>query len=108
MREQDDNLVAVQQALESEDGKHYDLVVMHGDSPEYKDNFWKRLYANMAGRSPYLAFGGRHCIFVCDKNCPPGLPTEVSQPRRLQCWPAQLAVQLHSGCSWLVPASRLF
>lgn len=54
-----------------------EMVIIHGDSPEEQKGFWRRLDERIAARNPYVSDGGSDCIFICDKNCPPGLPTEA-------------------------------
>jgi hypothetical protein len=55
-----------------------ELLVLHGDAPEHREgSFWKKLLDLMAARRPYATHGGRDCVIICDKNCPPGLVNEA-------------------------------
>ena len=61
----------------------------------------------IAARKPYLEDGGCDCVFVCDKNCPPVLPTDPPGTDGLHRQIA-LSKQADGGVSliFVVPASR--
>ena len=81
-----------------------DLVIIHGDAAEEKNHFWRRLDERIAARNPYVEDGGCDCIFICDKNCPPGLPTEAPGTDGLH---RQIAMSKQEGTAliFVVPES---
>lgn len=82
----------------------HDMIIIHGDAPEEQNGFWRRLDERIAERNPYIADGGCDCVFVCDKNCPPGLPTEAPGTDGLH---RQIAMSKQKGCAliFVVPES---
>jgi hypothetical protein len=99
----DDALKQLQAEIGSLDCNH-DMVIIHGDAPEEKHSFWRRLDERIAARRPYITDGGCNCIFVCDKNCPPGLPNEAPGTDGLH---RQIAMSKPKGSSiiFVVPES---